>query len=275
MEKTHSSLRYIVNNIWYILVLSLLPAACLAGMTSVENCEILYTAFFTGNMNTVTWAEIFHSVSLFNFTSVLSALFSLFSFFAIVLCAGMLLALIDKHMRIGKLSLRGIVEKLNDNVMSTCGITLLYLVLYEVWALIFSALVYVVSRFIESLILQYVLLVLLILGGGFVLLYVVAQFYLWLPCLQITGYRTFDALRYSNQLMEKHKLWLVRSVALSLLLGHIFIVPTMIFLPAVAAYIVLFVVYIVYYMVFIVRMEVLYFDTAQLEREDLNRHYEL
>lgn len=275
MEKTHSSLRYIVNNIWYILVLSLLPAACLAGMASVENCKIFYTAFFTGNMQTVAWAEIFHAVSLFNFTSVLSALFSLFSFFAIVLCTGMLLALIDKHMRIGKLSLRGVVEKLNDNVLSTCGITLLYLFLYEVWALVFSALVYVVSRFVASLILQYVLLALLILGGGFVLLYVVAQFYLWLPCLQITGYRTFDALRYSNQLMEKHKLWLVRSMALSLVIGHIAIVPAMIFLPAVAVYAVLFVVYIVYYMLFTVRMEVLYFDTAQLEREDLKRHYEL
>ncbi len=271
---TNSSLRYVCQNLWYIVLLSIIPGVCLSGMAVAEDTKALFTAFFTGDLQSITWGQLFHTVSIFNFTGWLPALLSLFSFLGIVLCAAMLLAMIDKHMRIGKRTLNGVVEKLNDNVISTLFIATLFAVIYEVWAALFSSLAYAIFALIPLVPLQYVLFGILLLGGGTALLYVVALFYLWLPCMQITGFRAFEALRYSNQLTEKVKRRLILSMAISLFVGNAFIIPTAIFLPNFALYAVMLVVYMFYFMLFVVRMEVVYFDAAGLEREDLKKYYD-
>ncbi len=273
MNYTNSSIRYVFRNLWYIALLSVLPGACLAGMACVEDAKAFFTAFFSGNMQEIGWTQIFNTFSVYNFTGWLPALLDLVAYLVIVLCAAMLLALIDKHMRIGKRTLNGIVGKLNDNVLSTAGVALFFSAVYEIWALLFSSLAYAVFSLVPNAAAQYVLFGILLLAGVPALLYVVALFYLWLPCMQITGFEPFEALRYSNQITEKVKRRLVASMLLSIVIGNIVIVPCVLFLPAPAVYAVLLVVYMFYFMIFTVRMEVVYFDAAQLEREDLKKHY--
>lgn len=111
----------------------------------------------------------------------------------------MMMAWLEKHFRIGKRTFNGLWGKLNDNFISTCGYAILLLVVYEVWALLTSALLFFVSR-IGITAVAYSLS-----GGVFiimhvVLLYVIGCIYLWLPCMQITGFRAMEALHYSYQL---------------------------------------------------------------------------
>lgn len=273
MNYTHSSLKYVIKNLWYIVLFSVFPAICFASMANVAELKVFYTDFFTGNLREIDWIDIFNTFSVFDFSGWPSALLSLFSFFVIVFCTSLLLALIDKHMRIGKRTFNGIIGKLNDNILSTAFVTFLFAVIYEVWALIFSALSYVIFAAIPIAALQYVLFALLLSVGGVALLYVIALFYLWLPCMQITGFEAFEALRYSNQITEHVKHRIISSICLAIVLGNIFIVPAAIFLPEIVVYVVMVVVYTFFFMLFVVQMEIIYFDAAQLEREDLKTQY--
>lgn len=273
MNYTHSTLNYVFKNLWYIVLLSVLPGLCLSGMANTEVMRNFYTNFFTGNLSAITWVDIFNTFSIYSFYGWLPALLSVVAFFAIVLCASMLLALIDKHMRIGKRTLNGVIGKLNDNVLSTCTITLLFSVIYEVWTLVFASLAFAIFASIPILALQYILFTLLLIIGVFGLLYLIAQFYLWLPCIQITGFQAFEALRYTNQITETVKRRLIVAMATSLVIGNVFIIPAAIFLPSPVVHTIILIVYMFYFMLFIVRMEVVYFDAAQLEREDLKVRY--
>ena len=273
MKYTNSSIRYVFKNLWYIALLSVLPGLCLSAMARVDDTQSFFINLFTGKLNQIEWTHIFNTFSIYNFKSVWHALFSLFSFLVIVLCASLLLAMIDKHMRIGKRTLNGIFLKLNDNVVSTALIAFLFSVIYEVWTLLFSALAYAVFVAVPNLAVQYILFAILLLVGGAALLYVIALFYLWLPCMQITGFALFEALRYSNQITEKVKRRLIGSMLLSLVVGHIFIIPACVFLEPILVHAVMLVVYMFYFMLFVVRMEIVYFDAAQLDREDLKKNY--
>lgn len=273
MNYTGSTYRYVFKNLWYIILLSVLPGVVLAAMVRMDYTKEFFTLFFTGRLSECGFAEIFHTFSVYPFTDWLSALFGLFSFLVVVACACMLLALIDKHMRIGKRTLNGIAERLNDNVVSTFFVALLYSVLYELWALVFSAVASLILGKMPEGAAQYVIFCFLLIVFVFALLFLVAVFYLWLPCMQITGFRAFEALRYSNQLEEREKPRLMLSMALSLLLGNACIVPAVLFLPTPAAYVVLTVVYMFFFMFFLTRMEVAYFEDARLVREDENGRY--
>ena len=273
MNYTHSSIRYVFKNFWYIALLSVLPGAILSGMARVEEMQKFYTAFFSGNLSSISWTQIFNTFSIYNFSDWLPALLNIAAYVGIVLCASMLLALIEKHMRIGKRTLNGLIDKVNDNVMSTGAVALFFSALYELWAVIFSSLAFAVFSLVPNVIAQYVLFCILLLAGGLALLYVIALFYLWLPCMQITGFRPFEALRYSNQITEKVKRRLIVSMLVSVIVGNAIIIPCAMFAPWPVSYLVMFVVYMFYFMLFMVRMEVVYFDTAQLDREDLKPAY--
>ena len=273
MNYTHSSIRYVFGNIWYIVLLSVLPALCIAGMARVEEMQTMYAAFFTGDLSSISWTQIFNTFSIYNFTGWLPALLDVAAYLAIVLCASMLLAMIDKHMRIGRRTLNGLLDKVNDNVLSTAAVTLFFSAVYELWTVLFASLAFAVFSLVSVPAAQYVLFCILLLAGGLALLYVIALFYLWLPCMQITGFSPFEALRYSNQLTEKVKRRLIGSMLLSLIVGNAVIIPCVLFAPVPVSYAVMSVVYMFYFMLFIVRMEVVYFDAAQLEREDLKPRY--
>jgi len=106
-----------------------------------------------------------------------------------------------------------------------------------------------------------------------VLIYVVGRIYLWLPCMQITGFRAFEALSYSQYLVEAFK-WKLLAVQLVVLL----FVEGFIYLCVLSPYTWLFtllttIVYTFIIMLFCVRMMVAYFDREQIERADLKKYY--
>ena len=176
-------------------------------------------------------------------------------------------------MRVGKRSCKTLFPKLNDNLLSTCGYILLLLALYEAWSFITVALLYFVSR-LNAIVLAYVCVGLIVLTMFVALLYLISMMYLWLPCMQITGFKAKEALGYSNALNAPVKGQIVVGQLLCLALAEIvigicawFTVNLLWFTIASTAF------YAVLIMVYTVRMQIVYFDRDNIDRADLKHYY--
>ena len=272
MKYTIESIKYLFKNFWYIFPFALVPAVFLSFSLDKDAIDRLLTGFFTGKPE-VSFVDVFHAISVLNFRSWEAFLSGFAGVILMVLCVALMFVFIEKHMRIGKRTLNGLFSKLNDNLISTTGIALLYTAIYELWALITSALLFFV--FLPSnLPIQYIFSVIVFFGMHFVLLYVVSIFYLWLPCLQITGFRAFEALRYSYQLVAPVKMRIILGQWFSITVAEILLALCCIFVPGkIAGFVLATALYAFMTAIFCVRMQVVYFDRAQLERADLKKYY--
>ena len=272
MKYTVQSIKYLFKNFWYIFPFALIPAVFLSFSLDKKAVTRVLTDYFTGDPGG-GFPEIFHAVSVLNFRSWQTFLTGLVGVVLLVLCASLLFAFMEKHMRIGKRTLNGVFSKLNDNLISTAGIAVLLVAIYELWSLVTSALLF--SSFLPgSAVAQYILSVLVFLGMHFVLLYIVSLFYLWLPCLQITGFRAFEALRYSYQLVAPVKIKIVLGQWFSVTVAEILLSLCCIFVPGQwAGFLLVAVLYAFMIATFCIRMQVVYFDRAQMERADLKSYY--
>ena len=187
----------------------------------------------------------------------------------------MMLSLLDKHMRIGKRTYNGVFSKLNDNLLSTCGYVLLVLIIYEFWALVTAALLFFFTR-ITSAAIAYGFAFAVYFLMHVVLIYLIGLIYLWLPCMQITGFRAIEALQYSYQLMSPVK-WKILIGQLSLLFFVQVLVCVCAYFTVIGSVVFTALTTILYtglIMVYCVRMMVAYFDRDNIERADLKKYYQ-
>lgn len=272
MKYTSKSLKYVFANFGYLVLFGLFPAVFLAYSLDTATVGAILRDYFTGSPY-ASFSDIFHAVSIFNFHSVSATIADVLSVILAVTCVAMMMAFMEKHMRIGKKTWTGMFSKLNDNLLSTLGITLLFACLYELWALITSALLLCVSFFGSKTVI-YILSVIVWFGTQTALLFVVSLFYLWLPCLQITGFRSFEALSYSYQLATGAKRTIVREQFVSMTIAEILIGLVCVFAPWAWLKLVLnSAVFAGQILLFVTRMQVVYFDRAQLERADEKNYY--
>ena len=264
--------KYIFKNFLHIFPFALIPAFFFAMSVSSESVSLMVKAFFTGNLSAWNFPELFRAISILNFGSWTTALSGFFGAVVVVPCVAMLMALLEKHMRIGKSTFNGILSKLNDNFPSVFLFGALILFIYEIWALILSAMLYFVSL-IPSLPVAYVFIVLVFLGLHIVLLYVLGALYLWMPCMQITGFPVVEALQYSHQLIVPVKWGIFMEQITFLFLTEIIISLGAVFLPYTFTSTLLttavFVFLLLYYFV---RMEIVYFDRDHIERKDIKKY---
>ena len=188
MKYTVQSIKYIIKNFFYVIPFTVLPAVFLAFSLDKPAIERIAEGYFSGKPH-ASFPELFHAISIFNFRSIQAFIMGFIGVVCMILCGALMFAMIDKHMRIGRRTWNGVFSKLNDNLISTFGICILYVAVYELWSLITSALLFLVML-PDSKVVVYILSVLVFLAMHFILLYVVSIFYLWLPCLQITGFRS-------------------------------------------------------------------------------------
>lgn len=272
MKYTSKSLKYVFANFGYLVLFGLFPAVFLAYSLDTATVGAILRDYFTGSPY-ASFSDIFHAVSIFNFHSVSATIADVLSVILAVTCVAMMMAFMEKHMRIGKKTWTGLFSKLNDNLLSTLGITLLFACLYELWALITSALLLCVSFFGSKTVI-YIVSVIVWFGTQTALLFVVSLFYLWLPCLQITGFRSFEALSYSYQLATGVKRTIVREQFVSMTIAEILIGLVCVFAPWAWLKLVLnSAVFAGQILLFVTRMQVVYFDRAQLERADEKNYY--
>ena len=274
MKYTLQTLKYVVKNFIFLVPFVIVPAFLFALSIDEVALEALLRAFFTGDFASVEFGLIFRSVSFLGFTSGWTVLSGLGGLATLILGVSLMMAFTERHMRIGKRGYRGVFSKLNDNILTTSCIAILLIVAYELFALILSALVYLAFQF-GNAVLTYIFSVAFFLGMHFVLLYLITLGYLWLPCLQVTGFRAFEALTYSNQLCQSIKRKILVDQFMLLFISEVLISASL-FIPAdnVVPVVVATVLYVFMMVVFCVRMQIVYFDRAQIDRADLKSYYE-
>ena len=272
MRYTAQSSKYVLKNFIYLFPFAILPALFLSLSTDSEAIYCALETIFSGKINEFHFSHLFRAISVLSFTSTKSILFGLFGIIAMVVCVAFLMAMLDKHMRIGKRTFTGIFAKLNDNLVSTCGYVLLILIIYELWTLVTTTLIYIFSR-ITVIWLAYTFTVLVYLAMHVLLIYMIGHIYLWLPCMQITGFRALEALRYSNHLMAPVK-WIIMVKQLAILLfaeGVLALCSAFAF-NFFTFTVVSTILYAVILITYCVRMMVAYFDREQIERADLRKY---
>lgn len=275
MKYTFKSLQYNAKNFFYVFPLVLAPAFVLAFTLARDDIFAIVEKLKSGAFAKISFTEIFQAVSIFNFASWETVLAGALGVIALVVFGSLLMAFTDKHMRFGKRTLNGLFGKLNDNLLSTFGFTMLLFVIYELWTLLLAAGLKLCFQGNQTLV--FILAPLLILAMHLLLTYAISFVYLWLPCMQITGFRTFEALRYAFILCEPVQWRIVFSQAFVLLMAETVITLVTLYTPGspILSIAVATVCYAFVILQFCVRMQIVYFDREQIERADLKKYYDV
>ena len=274
MKYTVQATNYVFKNFIYIFPFAILPALFFPASTDEEAMICVLEKFFSGGINGWDFAHLFRAISVLNFASWKAIVFGIVGIIAIVLCVSLMMALMEKHMRIGKRTFNGVFSKLNDNLLSTSGYAVLLLVIYELWSLITAALLYLAAQ-IPILPIAYVFAVIVFLGMHFALLYSINIIYLWLPCMQITGFKAAEALYYSNHLISPVRGHILCGQTLILFIMDALVYLCVLFAPNPLVF-TLFtcLLYALAIMIYCVRMQIAYFDLDNIERADINKYYQ-
>lgn len=262
--------KYIARNLWYVLPLMLIPAVFCALSVDYAALAAMVRGFFTGDPR-VGFLECFFAWSFLRFDSWQGALVSVFAVVCLAVLSSLLLVLVEKHMRLGRRTLSGAAVQMRSVLLPTVAVAFLYLILYEVWAVVLSAMLFAVSA-LRVTALVYVLEVLVLLLSGFALLYLATVFYLFLPCKQITGFDTYHAFLYSYRLMTGVRGRLLLSFLISFAADVVLLTGAS-FLPRAVFYVIAAVLYLFMSSSFLVRMLTVYYETDKLDREDLLHSY--
>ena len=273
MRYTLQSIKYVLKNFIYIFPFAVIPALFLSFSTDEEAMISVLGNFFSGEIGAWDFSNLFRAISVLNFASWQAIAFGLVGIVAIVLCVSLMMALMEKHMRIGKRTFNGIFSKLNDNLLSTSGYAVLLLAIYELWSLITAALLCFVAM-IPSVVVAYTFAIILFFAANFALLYSINIIYLWLPCMQITGFKAAESLYYSNQLATPVRWRILLGQAASLLIMNVLVYLYVFFAPNPFAFAFLTtLLYVFIIMIYCVRMQIAYFDLDHIERADIAKYY--
>ena len=274
MKYTFQSTKYTLKNLIYLLPFALLPALFLSISTDEEAIFAVLKSVYHGTLYQWTFSDLFNSVSVFNFGSWEGVVFGFIGYVVIVPCVALMMAILEKHFRIGKRTFNGIWEKLNDNILSTAWYALLLAAIYELWGLLLAALLFLVSRITVTAV-AIVFAAIVYLGMHVLLFFAIGMIYLWLPCMQITGFKPFEALHYSYQLITPVKWKILFSQMAALLSVEVLIGVCVAFVRAQFAFLVwTTLLYSFLIMIFCVRMQMAYFDRDNIERADLTKYYQ-
>ena len=273
MRYTIQTGKYVFKNFFYVILFAIIPAVALSLSLAKEEIARVLNAIIVGDFSTWTFSDLFCSISVLNFSSWHSVTTGIIGVIAIVPCVALLMAFLDKHLRFGKRTFNGLWPKLNDNFISTFGYTCFFLMIYEAWALLLSALLFFVSL-IPNAITVYVVGGAIFVAMHVVLLNAVGAIYLWLPCMQITGFHAVEALQYSHQLVTSVKWKILVGQLFLLFLTEGVIMACARYLPEFAIFTgVTSVLFILLMLFYCVRMMIAYFDRDHIDRADLRKYY--
>lgn len=268
--------KYMFKNFRYVIFCGLLPAIFLAYTFDYHATSSLVLNFCSGKLQSGELEKNFmfllRTWSLIRLDTLLGGIITVLGYFIIVLFAALLLALVEKHMRIGKRTLNGIGTQVRILLLPVAGIVFLFYALEETCAIVLSSLTFAILQ-IQSVAVSSALCIGAFLFTFFIFLHVIETFYLWLPCLQITGFRPYHAFLYSYRLAAGVRWKLFASHALSLLLLFVTIGALAFLREPIIFYSIAFVFCFFYFSAFFIRMETVYFETDKLDREDIIKSY--
>lgn len=146
MKYIGSAFKYLFKNFIFLFLFALLPSYFLAMSVDIENLAALAESALAASADFTFW-------QLFTFLSPFNAEGWPFALLFLAACAvfiPMLLGFTEKHMRIGSRSYKGIAGRLNTNFLPTLVVLVLFMLVYELWALLAAGLVYAVTLLLDG-----------------------------------------------------------------------------------------------------------------------------
>jgi len=264
--------KYIIKNFVFLFPFAILPAVFLTLSMDGGAIRKFVFALFDGTPN-VGFVNTFSAFSILRVDSWLGLVYDVLAILTTSVCAALMLSLVEKHMRIGKRSLSGAFSLIGGNLAFAFALTLLYTALYEVYSLLTAAALYCIGNLVKIAAVAYVLdfLAFALLTG--VLLYCATIFFLWFPCRQLTGFSSYESLRYAYQLMLNVRGRLFLAFLLSFACSVAVVGAAAALLHPYWCAAVGFVIFYFLFLSFCIRMETVYFAADRLDREDLIRSY--
>ncbi|MGN0813925.1 MAG: hypothetical protein ACI4MH_01680 [Candidatus Coproplasma sp.] len=196
-------MKYIINTFKYLKSnLLLLPAlfvamVAFAPIFDYSAFEQIATSFSDGHISSSfnVWLCFFLPVHTKNWLTVL---LSVLGYVALIVDLAYIQSLTDKHVRFGSKSFRSMMSSLSVNFWYGLMLSVLLALVSSVNAFIFAAIMKTFAMFnTPYLFIGGIVICGLIL---FVELFVFCHFSLWLPCIEITGFKAYEALSYSYSL---------------------------------------------------------------------------
>lgn len=272
MRYIASTVKYLFRNFIFIFVFALVPSYFFAMTLDRQNLVSIADQIMALKAD-FTFGQIFSYLSPINAGRWA---FSIVCFVALLVCVPMLLGFVEKHMRIGSRSFKGVAGRFNHNFLTTLWIVIILLAVYELWAVITAGIIYAETLFLEG-IACYIVTLIIYLGMVALIAYISSIFLLWLPCLQITGYNFMDALSFCNQLYVQKRGRLFLSVFLPGLCGVVLqfavaglnLADRLHFLGFIFSELI----YLFLILYYCILMFVAYFDMAGEERMDLKKKF--
>lgn len=269
MRTVFGSWKYIFKNIWFVLPFALVPALFLALSLNYTAIRSLLSDFFSG-VPRAGFLDYLNAFSVIRF-DLLGIVYAVCAYVAFSLCMALLLPLVEKHMRLGKRTLSGAYSHMGSLLVSAFAVTFLYLLFYEIWAVVLSSVLFAVAS-VGNVIAVYLLDSLVFLVFSFILLYLATVCYLLFPCKQVTGFGTYNALMYSYRLMSGLRWRLVFAFTiLFVIMGGVVVGVS--YLGELAFRLSALVLFVFLFLDFTVRMETVYFEADKLDREDILHSY--
>ena len=269
MRYIAGTFRYIFKNFIFLFAFVLIPSYFLTASGDPADIRAIIDSFVAGGER----AEFREVFAFFSPLNDRGWAFALICFAAVIVCFPMLFGFIEKHMRLGLRTWKGIAGRFNFNFLTTLAVFFVCIALYEVWALLAAGLVYAETLLLQGIAGSIAALVTAV-GMVALLCYLISTFLLWLPCLQITGYSYMDALVYSNSLAARKKGKIFLSSFLPCAAGYAARGLIVAFVQnGAAAFVITELVYLFLILYICVLMFVVYFDAAGEERMDLNKKF--
>ena len=266
------SFRYLFKNFIFIFFFVLLPSFFFAMTIDLDNAAEVIGKFLDSD-SLISFPHILTLVSPVNAHGWPYALLFVAS---VVVCLPFLLGYIEKHMRIGTRSLKGVFGRFNYNFLTTLLVSVIFLAVFEAWSVLTSGMIYAAVslftggvRLFMSLVIFFAMVALMCWAATVLLL--------WLPCMQVNGYGALEALSYSNRLVNERRGGLFLSVFLPALAGVILVLAVAALSDLINVYVPVFVaVFIIVDILFLyycTLMFVAYFDLTGEERADLRKKF--
>ena len=196
-------MKYIVNTLKYLKSnLLLLPALAVAMVAfapifDYAAFEQIATSFSDGRICSSfnVWLCFFLPVHTENWLTVL---LSVLGYIVLIVDLSYMQSLTDKHVRFGSKSFRSIMSSLSVNFWYGLTLAALLAVAAALNAFIFAAVMKTFAMFTAP----YIFVCGVVICGLLTIaeLFGFCHFSLWLPCIEITGFKAFEALSYSYSL---------------------------------------------------------------------------
>lgn len=272
MKYILGSFRYLFKNFIFIFGFVLIPSVFFALTIDLNNTAEVVRRFLDGE-------------SIISFTRILTLLspinahgwpYALLFVASVLVCLPFLLGFIEKHMRIGTRSFKGVLGRFNYNFLTTLLVSVIFLAVFELWAVLAAGLIYAAVALFTGGVRLFVCLVILF-GMVALMSYFATVLLLWLPCMQVNGYGAMEALAYSNRLVNNKRGGFFLSVFLPALVGTVLVLIVAALSDLINVYVPVFfavmVIVLILFLYYCTLMFVAYFDLTGEERADLRKKF--